>query len=288
MAKAANLSLDTMFGKLDTQVQPPKPTPIKDRPTLKLPPEIEEEFLVFIGFHSVARKIETQRRNQQEIVDRGCFDIYTKYLWDRKTTPPKNPKVEVNKDGFTSSAIFQVQERFKVNVDIEKLPPEQSPQDAVVKALVTIDPGCGLKEEDATTIVTNEIDFTPDRGFHPFTKIFQEGTDAQKESLLKLMRMITAEGGGKTGRITTEALTTEDRNNLMYNIPRAKVREPKQFLNRLPNYVNSLSQLRAALEVIKPTHVYPSHVNFMKGANIGDQISALQQVAVEMLGMKGD
>jgi hypothetical protein len=285
MAKTATPSLNDLFAKADKQVATaPKQatTPASDRPILNLPADIAAEFETFIGFQSVAAKIETQRDNQKEVVKDGCFDAYTEYVWNRKSTPPKNPKVEVKEGGKVKhSAIFQVQGRFKVDVEIGELADDQAPEDAVVAAIREI---TDLSEEDAVCLVNNEIDFTPDRGFKGFTQIFQEGTDEEKASLTKLMMYVMADGSEKTGKATVDAFTTEDRQNLMFNTAKATVIDPKKFMDRLPNYVHSLEQLRAVLTVIKPTHVYPSHIAFMKGSNVSEQTAALQDVAASMLG----
>lgn len=290
MAKTATPSLNDLFAKADKQVvtAPKQATAPKasDRPILELPADVTAEFETYIGFRSVWDKIDTQKNNQQQIVKDGCFDAYTQYLWDRKSTPPKNPQVQVKEGSKVKhSAIFQVQGRFKVDVEIGEIPDDQSPEDVVVAAIREI---TDLSEEDATLLVNNEIDFTPDRGFKSFTKIFQEGSEDEKVSLTKLMMMVMADGSEKTGKITVDALTPEDRANLMFNTARASVIDPKKFMDRLPNYVHSLEQLRAVLTVIKPTHVYPSHIAFMKGSNVSEQTEALKEVAATMLGVSDE
>lgn len=285
MAKTATPSLNDLFAKADKQVvtAPKQATAPADRPILNLSAELAAEFETYIGFRSVWDKIDTQKDNQQQIVKEGCFDAYTEYVWNRKSTPPKNPKVEVKEGGKVKhSAIFQVQGRFKVDVEIGEIPDNQAPEDAVVAAIREI---TDMSEEDVVCLVNNEIDFTPDRGFKNFTKIFQEGSDEEKASLTKLMMYVMADGSSKTGKATVDAFTVEDRQNLMFNTARASVIDPKKFLDRLPNYVHSLEQLRAVLTVIKPTHVYPSHIAFMKGSNVSEQTEALKEVAASMLGI---
>ena len=286
MATKTAPSLNDLFAKADKQVKSaPKQatTPSSDRPILVLSDDIMEEFETFIGYQSVAAKIETQRDNQKELVKEGCFDAYTEYVWNRKSTPPKNPKVEVKEGGkVRHSAIFQVQGRFKVDVEIGEIADDQSPEDVVVAAIREV---TNLSEQDVIELVNNEIDFTPDRGFKGFTQIFQDGTDEEKASLIKLMTYVMSDGSDKTGKSTVDAFTMEDRQNLMYNTAKATVIDPKKFMDRLPNYVSSLEQLRAVLMVIKPTHVYPSHIAFMKGSTVSDQTQALQYVATEMLGI---
>jgi len=287
--KTAKPSLDDLFAKADKQVRSaPKQatTPTNDRPILVLPDDVTEEFESFIGYQAVAGRIATQCENQKEAVRDGCFEAYTEYVWTRKSTPPKNPKIEVKEGGKVKhAAIFQVQGRFKVDVEIDELPDDQSPEDAIVAAIREL---TDLSEEDCVELVSNEIDFTPDRGLKNFTKIFQEGTDEEKASLAKLMTYILTDGSAKTGRSSVEAFTAEDRQNLMFNITKATVKDPEKFMDRLPNYVHSLEQLRAVLTVIKPTHVYPSHCKFMKGSNVADSTAALQEVAKNMLGVKDD
>tara|TARA_Y100000034_G_scaffold6762_2_gene7473 strand:- start:2753 stop:3628 length:876 start_codon:yes stop_codon:yes gene_type:complete len=282
-------SLDDLFAKADKQVAPTTQqatVPASQRPVLDLPAEVAAEFETFIGYASVAKKIETQCSNQKEVVQEGCFDAYTEYVWNRKSTPPKNPQLQVKEGSKVKhSAIFQVQGRFKVDVEIGEIAADQSPEDAVVAAIQEI---TDLSEEDATNLVNNEIDFTPDRGFRSFTKIFQEGSDEEKASLVKLMTYVMADGSEKTGKSTVDAFTLEDRQNLMYNTAKATVIDPKKFMDRLPNYVHSLEQLRAVLTVIKPTHVYPSHIAFMKGSNVSEQTEALKGVAATMLGISDD
>lgn len=286
MAKTATPSLDDLFAKADKEVEstPKQATaPASDRPILELPEDVQKEFETFIGYSVVAKKIATQCENQKEAAVDGGFDAYTEYLWERKSTPPKNPEIRVKEGGkVIHSTVFQVQGRFKVDVEIGEIPKDKSPEDVVVAAILEI---TDLDESDAVAIVRDNVDFTPDRGFKSFTKIYKEGTDEEKASLTRLMAMVMADPSEKTGNITVKGLTPEDRKNLMYNSARAEVVEPKKFLDRLPSYVHSLEQLRAVLTVLKPTHVYPSHMAFMKGSNVSEQTEALKEVAATMLGI---
>lgn len=278
-------SLEALFAKADKVVA--KPTapkvPASDRPQLILPREVEKAFVDFISYDAVAKKIGTQTANQKELVEEGCFNAYTEYLWKHKATPAKNPKVEVKEKGkVLHSAIFQVQGRFRVNVDIGELPEGKSAQEVVIDAIREI---TDLSKEEVEALVNNELDFTPDRGIKNWSKIFLEGTDEERMSLHKLVAFIMSDGDD-SGEVKVQALSPEDRANLMYSTARVTVSDPKKFLDRLPHYVHSLEQLRAVLSVIQPTHVYPSHMSYLKGASVTEQIAALKKVASKMLGLK--
>jgi len=272
-------TLNDFFAKMDNQAVKPvvKTPPKKKRPVLELPQDLSNNFNTFIGFQSVLKEVESQTKNYKQDIEEGCFELYVQYLWENKCTPPSNPKIEVLNGEYKNSAVFQVQGRFKVDVHIGELS-DQSPEDIVVQALVSM----GVNEEKATSLVSNEIDFTPDRGMKSFTKIFQEGTDAERLSLQKLMAM-TMSDGDSNGKVVVEALTAEDRYNLMYNTARAVVVDPKKFLDRVCIYASNVYELQAILKVIKPTHVYPSHIKFMDGAGLTEKNQSLQSVAVDML-----
>lgn len=271
-AAPAKKSLKDLFGKMDKKTKTPELIKVKVRPSLELSEEEEKELVTYVGYSAVFKRVEERYNNQKAEVTQHCFDSWTKFLWDNKCVPKENPKVEAKENGRTVSAIFQVQNRFSLNVAVEE---DQEPENAVIDMLVAV----GVKEETAMEIVSKELDFTPKRGVKNLSEVMEQEGGEGAVTRFMTMCYTDAENGNS---IEVEPLTDADRALLFYNTASTTV--ANGFYDRLPTYVKSLEELRAVLSVIKPSHVYPSHAKMVVGKTADDELKALKDIAGDMLG----
>jgi hypothetical protein len=261
-------SPEELLGQLN-EITPEQEEKTTNRPTLDLDGAALTAFESWIATDHVYQGAREEKKIKGETLKEELFKIWTKLIWGMKSIPT-NPFVRSVKNGLTDSqAIFQVQNRFIVDISDE----EKSPQDTILKQLVQI----GISKKKAENLVKNELIFTPHLNIplsdlvygSTINREWTPPTETTKSAAQKLMNYVVAKDCNQL-----EPLTDEERKAIFRK--RRGVRVKEGFLQRIFSYVASLSQLRALLKIIKPIH-YTSHGKFAINDSVREKDDRLKR-----------
>lgn len=269
-AKTGKPSLNDLLGKLDKKAKPHEAVKIDKRPEIVLPEDLAEQFSILVGYSVIHGKVEARFKNKKDDVSSEVFKLWTQTVYDNKCCPSSNPKLSSKKADRTCTGIFQVQNRF--SVEMPEIQEGQAPEDVMIDMLTSM----GVDEEVAMQVVGDELDFTPKRGVRDLNKVMQE--EGGEDAVHRFLLMCFGKAEGKASTIEVEPLTDKDREMLFYLTSSVSVAEG--FLDRLPNIAKNLGEFRAILKVIRPVN-FPSHMKLVTD----DENKTLASIASEMLGI---
>lgn len=244
------------------------------RPVLELKGPALEAFERWAVIKTVDSKVWKEKTTRQEVLKEQAFAAWVEWVWNAKTVPP-NPLIRSTKKGvMDSQAIFQVQNRFTIQV-----PDDCDSPDGIEQQLVA----AGLTKANAKTLVERELDFKPITDIHLSELVygtyvdgeFVPPSEAGQEAATKLMKFIMWNGGE-----TPAALTNAERAKLIDK--RKSIRVKDGFLQRVLTYVRSLKELRGVFNVIRPIH-YPSHIRFAAGSTPAQRTKRMKEAAEEVV-----
>ncbi len=290
-------SAKDLLSKLTAGKKPAKPASEarKDRPEMELRPELEEAAIRFAGANNLLKIVESAEETEKESLDQGFFEEWVNRLWKNRTRPA-NPAVKLLDDGgkVDVSMIFQVQERYVPNLPEPK--PNQSVENATIEKLAESFANLGMKEKEAlkaaTSLVTNELDFTPKtsidfgklvNGHYEGTgknRTFVEATAVEQAIASKVLQLLQCRSQEELAE--ADPLTDEEAEQVIET--KYSVVVKPRFLERVCGYVNSREQLAAIFMVIKPVR-FPSHIKFAASATPEEYNRRLLAMAMEILGV---
>lgn len=217
----------------------------KVRPTLDLTKEEREAFKDWATAKSLNDLTSTRELNLKEALKDDLLDHYIGVLWEQKAQPTNPALVAENKGQVDCEGIFIIQDRYRINMP--QVNADESPASVLLRTLVEN----GLSQDQAKTMIENEIDMQPQislRSFRDLTegsyvnKEWVPASDAEKEVGRKILAFVT-------GREVTP-LTAAERALVVLNEPKTIVK--KGFLERVCIYCSSKLQLANILKIIKP------------------------------------
>lgn len=285
-ANAANAA--DVLGQLADMVAPvakPKPGQ-KQRWELPLTPEAEENFNRWIESKIIFDVVKTRMDNSKDELTEYCLGYIADQLFKNRSRP-NNPELKSKKGNHTdSTAIFQLQDRFKYRF------PEVPEGVSVREHFITVFVNLGLHRNDAERLVDNEIDFNPIVGLANLSDLLQgtmgknrewvEATPEQKEAGRKLAAFLMGQPD-KDGQVTVEALTPQELALIVKRSPSIAVKAG--FYDRVATYCQNADQLKAIFKVIVPI-AFPSSPKFAINDTPEEQGRRKIKAAADILGVE--
>lgn len=265
---------EELLGQINEVAPEVSPEKTPTRPVLELKGAALEAFERWAVIKTVDSKIWKEKTIRQEVLKEQAFATWVEWVWNAKTVPP-NPLIRSTKGGvMDSQAIFQVQNRFVIQV-----PDDCDNPDGIEQQLIA----AGLSKANARLLVERELDFKPITDIHLSELVYGTYVDGEfvppnevgQEAATKLMKFIMWNGGE-----APDALTNAERAKLIDK--RKSVRVKDGFLQRVLTYVRSLKELRGVFNVIRPIH-YPSHIRFAAGSTPAQRTKRMKEAAEEVV-----
>lgn len=269
---------------LDSLVKSSKktPAPKQDRPTVDVPDSVLDSFKRLVGAKTVYEVAKSRLEVEGDLVNEEMLDLFAATVY-RNGSVPANPKLQTElPDGRPDmSGIFQVQNRFKMNIPNDV----NGNTDIPVRVLFALESG-GMATDAAQKLIDAEIDGSPVVRLRPFgelvdghyegegkNKTFVESTAEEKAIGQKLLEFVTG---------AASAPLTEDERAIAVRIEeRIKVKEG--FMQRLKGYCNSEDVVKCVLKVITPTH-FVSHMKLGISDTPEQRQNRLKAIAAEIVG----
>ena len=206
--------------------KPKKPVK-QDRPVISVPANALEAFKRMSGADSILDVVQARKDVEHGLLKEIMLDSYAETMFvDGKQ--PANPRLEVEKDGRPDiSGLFQVQARFKFNI--------QEGDDPIKDRLTQSLVAAGLTVKGASEIVEKEVDTTPQTMLRPFNELvvghyvekeFVAATEQEQSVATKLLAFVMGQ--------EAEPLTEEEKDLVILNKESVKVKGG--FLSRLKGY----------------------------------------------------
>ena len=124
----------------------------KERPTINMDTETQANFVSWVKAKAVFDVIEQQLKSFSSILSINCFNKFISSMWQSKSHP-ENAKLSIISNGKSDlSAIYQVQDRYKLNFPIE---------DNTKISLKNAFLAAGVSNNTADNIIEQEFNFTP-------------------------------------------------------------------------------------------------------------------------------
>lgn len=259
--------------------------PKQDRPTVDVPANVLESFKRLVGAKTVYEVAESRLEVESELVKEEMLDLFAETVF-RNGAVPANPKLqtELNDGRPDMSGIFQVQNRFKVNIPEDVNGNTEIP----VRVLFALE-AVGMATDAAQKLIDAEIDGSPVVRLRPFgelvdghyegegkNKTFVEASAEEKAVGQKLLEFVTG--------TASDPLTEEERAIAVTIEERIKVKEG--FMQRLKGYCDSEDVVKGVLKVITPTH-FVSHMKLGISDTPEQRQNRLKAIAAEIVG-KGE
>jgi hypothetical protein len=252
--KKLNAGLTTETKKKDT----------RERPELPVPPAVKLAFTRLIPAQRIAKVAEERIKIENALVSDEMMGVYAETLFSQGSRPT-NPRISLDKDGRPDiSGLFQVQERFKIQV-------EDGPAE-LRDRLISSFRKAGLSAEVAENLVEKEIAYTPTTTLKKPLNELAEGTDVEKSAADKIISLCIGESAAPLTPAEKEAALAQ------YDI--ATVRDG--FLERVRAYVTSALQLRMVFKVVTPVH-FVSHGKFAESDTPEEQVKRLAEEAAKLV-----
>jgi len=270
--------MSDLLKQLNKTAKNTKSAPKNERPTMEVPPEALEAFKRLVGANSVLDVCEARKEVEATYVNGIMLDAFSESVF-KNGTQPANPRFEVSVNGKPDmSGLFQVQTRFKINIE-EGL-------DEVQNRLILALRLAGLDEEHAKALVENEIDVEPVTTLRPFDELvnghyqgmgknrtFVEATEKEKAVGTKLLSFVLGQ--------PAEPFTDDEREVAV--VSKENIKPKPGFMQRICNYASSVDEIKAIFMVISPTH-FVSHMKFAISDTPEQRQTRLIEEAARILG----
>jgi hypothetical protein len=265
--------LNSVSAKTKTSTKTKK----NDRPVVEVPQDVQEAFVSLVEAKTIAEIANSRQEAETAFVESEMFNVFANSLFNNGTQPA-NPRLLTERDGKTDmSGIYQVQNRFKVNV------PEDAAKSFEERLTHTLINFVGLDETNAQNLVENEIDATPETSIRPFNELavghyegkeFVAATEAEQTAAQKIMLFVTGE--------PSDPLTSDEMQLVIRKVDKVKVKDG--FFERLKSYCETVEQLTGVLRVITPTN-FVSHMKFAVSDTPEVRQERLVEAASRLLGV---
>lgn len=262
--------MNDLLNKLNKSVGNQKKEKAPDRPTIYVPHSILESFERYAGAQAVLEVVEARKEVEQDNLNHELLKIWTQSLYNNGTRPA-NPRLQTERDNAPDiTGLFQVQARFKMNIKPGNDEIDQRLTESLVDA--------GITKRVAKEIVSQEVDTNPQTMLRPFNELvnghyegkqFVEATEKEQAIAAKLLNFVMND------------LTEDERNTVVRKVENTKVKDG--FLERLPGYVDSVSDVRNVLNVIQPVH-FVSHIKFGVNDTPEEKVERLTHEAGRIIG----
>jgi hypothetical protein len=269
----------------------PKPTsgPVKDRPKLDLPQDLQDALRAYAPLKELFDKLDARKTREAKELNKRIWEFYLKLLWNKKKAP-ETPEIKIRgTDGkIEVESQYVVQQGGKIKVKPPAVEDGEEVEAAFIKALRD----AGLSKDDAENFVTKELDFTPQFRIE-ITELTMPNRPATEQSAAqKLYGWLNGvdENGDAIAADAPLVLTAAERETLREHVEKgAKARNallaPQDFLDRVCDYVGDIDQLDAVLSMVSP-QAFLTRTAFAPSLPAAEQNARLKKEAEAIIGVE--
>lgn len=258
-----------VMDRLRQKVKPNKKT-VKDadRPVIDIDHETQVKFIEFACTRELFNKVEARDKAQSSEVVSEIYEKYVDGLWESKTRP-QNPSIEArdSRGKLDAEGKFIVSGGSRIKIDMPEVHEDEQPEEALIRGLVEL----GVSNENAESLVSKEVSFTPQFVLN-FTDLIRGEMKSNKivpptqiqmsagEVLLCVINGEDLEGNRLTEKTRLEMLkciSSDGWEALRMNVDAKTTYVPilvdaDGFLDSVCNYASSREELGLILTVFKP------------------------------------
>jgi hypothetical protein len=226
-------------------VAAPKTAAKKGRPELQLPAHVEQQFKDYIPVKALADVIGSREEVLKSDLNAELMRLHIANFWKLRTLPT-NPALKATNDDGTPDCegMLVIQSRFMI--EVPDLKPGQKPQDAIA-ALFT---DMGLDSANATNLVNNELDFTPDIAVKINELLNGRKIESEWHPATDEEKALGKKISGWLMGTPTDPISPEERAMALRVSAKAAVKDG--FLQRVCGYCRSEAELANVFKVIRP------------------------------------